>query len=91
MGLQYFVKANEDIEFQHIRHIARLDPFELSKDDSIKEDFFQTSSIGLNMMCTFSLVQSPQEVSNEFRESINFQLLQNDNNSFSRIDFFFKK
>ena len=95
--LQHLVRAHQDLEFQRIRQITRMDPFELSQDNSIKEEFFRLAGevltfvpnwndnrIGPNMMRAFSRVRPAQDALNEYRERIK-RLLQNDNIPFRVI------
>ena len=85
--LKQSVRAHEDIDFQRLQNITRMDTFQLVNDSVIKNDFFELAGriltfvpdwndrrITPNIMRCFSRKQPAQNALNENRESVNFLL-----------------
>ena len=81
--LKQSVRAHGDIDFQRLKDITRMNPFELVNDSVIKNEFFELAGriltfvpdwndrrITPNMMRCFSRKQPAKNALNEYRESV---------------------
>ena len=88
--LKQSVRAFGDMEFQRLQNITRMDPFELSESNELKDELFRLASeiltfvpdwednrINPNMMRTFARKMPAQEALDKYKESVKRQL-QND-------------
>ena len=85
--LKHSVRAHNDIEYQRLQEITRMNPYVLIQSEALKTEFFDLAGriltyvndwtnqkIEPNMMRAFSRIRPAQEALNEYRESVKRQL-----------------
>ena len=85
--LEHSVRAHNDIEYQRLQHITRMNPYVLIQSEALKTEFFELAGriltyvndwtdqkIEPNMMRAFSRIRPAQEALNEYRECVKRQL-----------------
>ena len=86
--LKHSVRAHGDFPFQQLQQITRMNPYDLTNNNTIKSEFYELagqiltlvsswedSQINPNMMRAYSRKHPAQEALNDYRESVRQQLV----------------